>query len=151
MADAISEVNPDRYGQLLAVVRPGIIETPEEHERLIAEAEKLVEKGDRLLPEEEKLLALLTLLIEAFEAGFYDEEDDEDADENAGSGHRPAEPHETLGRLVETRGLELSDLSDVFGNPHAAREAIAGRRPISRGQARQLSRFFQVPEKLFLK
>ena len=151
MADAFPVIDSDRYGQLLAAVRPGIIEKPEEHERLIAEAEKLVEKGDHIGPEEEKLLALLTLLIEAYEAGFYDEED-EDADEPpATNAHRVAEPHETLGRLLETRGLELADVADVFGNPHAAREVLEGRRPISRGQAKQLSQYFQVPVKLFLK
>ena len=144
-------VNPHRYGELLAAVRPGIIETPEEHERLIAEAEKLVEKSDRLEAEEEKLLALLTLLIEAYEVGLYDENDDDEAEELNGKGHRVAEPHETLGRLLESRGLQLADVADVFGNPQAAREALSGRLPISRGQAKQLSQYFQVPVKLFLK
>ena len=150
MADAFPAVDPQRYGQLLAAVQPGIIETPEEHERLIAEAEKLVEKGDRLGLEEEKLLALLTLLIEAYEAGFYDEEDEEGVEETV-SARPTAEPHETLGRLLESRGLELADVSDVFGNPHAARDALAGKREISRGQAKQLAQYFQVPVKLFLK
>ena len=151
MADAFPAVNPHRYGQLLAAVRPGIIETPEEHERLIAEAEKLVEQGERLGPEEEKLLALLTLLIEAYEAGLYDEEDEDEGEELESPVHRLAEPHETLCRLLESRGLQLSDVADVFGNPHAAREVLTGRRPISRGQAKQLSQYFQVPVKLFLK
>jgi len=53
--------------------------------------------------------------------------------------------------LLETRGLALSDLNDVFGNPHSAREALEGRRAISRGQAKELSKLFQVPVKIFLK
>lgn len=150
MADAFA-VDPDRYGQLLAAVRPGIIETPEEHERLIGEAEKLVERGEHLPPEEEKLLALLTLLIEAYEAGFYDEEEEEEPEEALASAHRTAEPHETLGRLLENRGLGIADVIDIFGNPQVAGESLAGRRPISRGQAKQLAQYFQVPVKLFLK
>ena len=47
-----------RYGELLAEHRPRLIETPDEHERLLTLAESLMEKGDNLSPEEEHLLAL---------------------------------------------------------------------------------------------
>jgi antitoxin component HigA of HigAB toxin-antitoxin module len=146
VADSSPAIDAELYGRLLAVVQPGLIETPEEHERLIAVAERLIEKGAELPAEEEKLLALLTLLIEAYEAGFYEEDED---DEEAGETVTPAQPHETLRRLLEARSLELSDVADIFGNPRAAHEALDGRRPISRGQARQLAQLFQVPAKLF--
>ena len=132
-----------KYARLLTEFRPAIIETPEEHDRLLTAAESLMEKGDALDPEEEKLLALLVLVIESFESSV--EEDDEEQEE-------PPElpkPHETLKRLMEVRGLEPTDIADIFGNPHMAREALAGRRPISRGQAKQLSNYFRVPPKLF--
>ncbi len=65
-----------RYGALLAEHRPKLIETPDEHERLLTLAETLMEKGDGLSDEEEHFLALIVLLVEAYEthAGEEDEE-----------------------------------------------------------------------------
>lgn len=137
----------ERYAALLAAARPGVIETPEEHERLLSAAERLMEKGNGLASEEVKLLSLLVFLIEAFEAGL-DEDEGEGDDEPAGKAD-PPEPYETLQRLMQARKLELSDVEHVFGNGHLAREVLAGKRPISRGQARELAKFFQVPAKLF--
>ena len=132
-----------RYGELLAEHRPRLIETPEEHERLLTLAESLMEKGDDLADEEEQLLALIVLLVEAYETHASEEDDIEEEPE--------AEPlpHETLKRLMASKGLELHDIADIFGNPHIAREVLEGQRPISRTQARHLAKFFRVPEKLF--
>ena len=137
----------ERYAALLAAARPCVIETPEEHERLLSAAERLMEKGNGLAPEEVKLLSLLVFLIEAFEA-VLDEDEDEGDDEPAGKADLP-EPYETLQRLMQARTLELSDVEHVFGNGRLAQEVLAGTRPISRGQARELAKFFQVPAKLF--
>ena len=132
-----------RYGEILAEHRPRLIETPEEHERLLTLAESLMEKGDNLTLEEEHLLALTVLLVEAFETHASEDEDEEQEPE--------AEPlpHETLQRLMTSMGIELQDIADMFGNPQIAREVLEGKRPISRTQARHLSKFFRVPEKLF--
>jgi HTH-type transcriptional regulator / antitoxin HigA len=134
-----------RYGELLAEHRPKLIETPEEHERLLTLAESLMEKGGELSHEEEHLLALLVLLVEAYETHAVDEEDEEEPeaiDPNA-------PPHDTLRRLIAANSIEVQDIADIFGNPHIAREVLEGRRPISRAQARNLSKFFRVPDKLF--
>ena len=131
----------EQYGKLLAEFQPRIIESVEEHEQMLTAAEQLMEKGERLTLEEKKVLALLVLLIDAFEAA---EDDDDD--------RAPVElpkPFETLRRLMEARSLSLHDIADVFGNPVAAQEALEGKRPISRGQAKQLSNYFRVPVKLF--
>lgn len=138
--------DPERYAALLAATRPAVIEDLDEHERMLSVAESLMDKGDALTPEEEKLLALIVFLIEAFEAEVEEAENDEEEEEES---HEPAAPHETLRRLLEARGLELTDIADVFGNPHLAREAVEGHRTISRNQAKQLSRYFGVPAKLF--
>jgi len=135
----------ERYAALLAAARPGIIDSPEEHERLLSEAERLMEKGDSLAPEEVKLLSLLVFLVEAFEAGLEEDE----GDEEPGAKVEAPEPYQTLQRLMQARKLGLSDVEHVFGNGHLAREVLAGKRPISRGQARELAKFFQVPAKLF--
>ena len=135
----------DRYAALLATARPGIIDSPHEHERLLNEAESLMEKGNGLAPEEVKLLSLLVFLIETYEAGLEEAEGEDDPAFIA----NPPEPYETLQRLLQARQLELSDVEHVFGNSHLAREVLTGKRPISRGQARELAKFFQVPPKLF--
>ncbi|HBY60492.1 MAG TPA: transcriptional regulator [Solibacterales bacterium] len=140
-----SPIDSDRYADLLARARPGIIEDGEEHDRLLGLAEELMEKGEELSAEEEKLLALLVFLIEAFESSIEEDEDDE---EDAAA--PPPAPHETLQRMMQGRGLALEDVAAIFGNPHLAREAVEGRRAISKGQAKQLGRFFQMPPKLFL-
>ncbi len=136
-------VNEKQYAELLAQTRPGVIETPQEHERLLDVAERLMEKGDKLAPEEIKLLGLLVFLIESFEAGG-----DADSDELEVDAEPPA-PHETLQRLLAARGLALSDVEHLLGNVYLAREVLAGKRPISKGQAKELGKFFQVPPKLF--
>jgi len=66
----IANVDDDRYGALLATVRPGVITNDAELERLTEVVDRLVTKGikeNHLSPEEEKLLALLTRLIEDYE------------------------------------------------------------------------------------
>jgi HTH-type transcriptional regulator / antitoxin HigA len=132
-----------RYGELLAEHRPRLIETPDEHERLLTLAEAMMEKGDDLAPEEEQLLALLVLLVEAYETHASDEDE---ADEEPEA--EPL-PHQSLQRLMTSKGFDLQDIADIFGNPHIAREVLEGQRPISRTQARHLAKFFRVPEKLF--
>lgn len=142
MAD--SPIDSALYGRLLTWAQPGIIESPEEHERLLGIAEGLMEKGDSMSPEEAKLLALVVLLIEAYEGGAEAAQDNEGTEP-----HRPPQPHETLERLMKARGLELTDIADLFGNPHNAAEVLKGNRSISRNEAKQLGRFFQVPPQLF--
>lgn len=137
----------ERYGQLLAEARPVVIETPEEHDRMLTVAEGLMEKGEHLSAEEERLLALVVLLIEAFEQTIEAEEDDDEETETA---PEPPKPYETLRRLMEARGLDEMDVADLFGSPHALREILAGRREISKGQAKALAKYFRTPEKLFL-
>jgi antitoxin component HigA of HigAB toxin-antitoxin module len=134
-----------RYGELLAEHRPKLIETTEEHERLLTLAETMMEKGDALSHEEEHLLALLVLLVEAYETHAVDEEEEQEPEAIDPS----AQPHDTLKRLMAANRIEVQDIADIFGNPHLAREVLDGRRPISRAQARNLSKFFRVPDKLF--
>lgn len=134
-----------RYGDLLKEIRPRIIETPEEHERLLSIAEKMMEKGETLSAEERELLALLVLLIEAFESNVLDEEDGEEEEE----AEEPPLPHIVLQRLMESQGVEFEDVVPIFGNPQVAREVLDGNHPISRGQAKELGHYFRVPPKLF--
>lgn len=66
----IANVDEHKYGNLLAATRPRVITDDAELERLTQEVNRLVTKGIRdnqLSPEEEKLLGLLTRLIEDYE------------------------------------------------------------------------------------
>ena len=66
----IANVDEHKYGNLLAATRPRVITDDAELERLTEEVNRLVTKGikeDSLSPEEEKLLGLLTRLIEDYE------------------------------------------------------------------------------------
>jgi HTH-type transcriptional regulator/antitoxin HigA len=137
-------MDEQRYGALLADARPRIIETAEEHERLLALAESLMEKGDDLPEEEEKLLALIVLLIEAYEVTSAG-----DNEEEQGESDEPPPPHITLQRLMYSHDVKLDDVAHVFGNPHLAREIIDGKRAISKRQAKELGKFFRVPARLF--
>lgn len=58
-------------------------------------------------------------------------------------------PHETLKRLMESRGWEDLVLNDIFGNPRLVSEALAGKKAITKGQAKALGKLFRVPPKLF--
>jgi HTH-type transcriptional regulator/antitoxin HigA len=142
--DGASEMDESRYGDLLKEIRPRIIETEDEHDRLLTLAEGLMEKGDKLSEEEREALGLIVLLIEAFESTVEDEESEDDGEDEG-----PPAPHVALARLMQSHRVELEDIAPIFGNPHLAREALDGKRPISRGQAKELGRYFRVPPKLF--
>jgi HTH-type transcriptional regulator/antitoxin HigA len=136
-------MDEERYGELLKQIRPRIIDSPEEHERLLVAAEGLMDKGEALSAEEREVLALIVLLIEAFEAHVMDDDGTEEEEDG------PPPPHVALQRLLQGHELNLDDVVPIFGNPHAAQEAIEGKRPITRGQAKELGKYFRVPPKLF--
>lgn len=136
-----------RYSELLAHARPRVIETPEEHDRMLTLAEELMDKGDAISAEEQKVLELLVLLIKLFDDAVVEEGIEEEQDDKPAALPRP---HETLQRLMQARGWDPSLLSDVFGNPHVVTLVLSGKRAISKGQAKALARMFNVPLKLFV-
>lgn len=138
-------MNEERYGELLKEIRPRLIDSAEEHERLLTVAESLMEKGEKLTEEEREALALVVLLIEAFETQIM--EDDGEAEEPEEE-EAPA-PHVALQRLMSSHQLDLGDIAPIFGTPRQAQEVLDGKRQISRNQAKELGRYFSVPPKLF--
>ena len=100
MKNSVLEVDPKRYGRLLARKLPAVIRTEEENERLIAELEQLDRRYEELPPEEREYSELLTVLIEAFEDANY-------ALEGSTSGSR-------LRSLMEEHGLRQRDLLYVL-------------------------------------
>jgi HTH-type transcriptional regulator/antitoxin HigA len=136
MKTSVLELNPQRYGRLLARKLPTIIRTEEENERLLAELEELDRRHDELTPEEREYSDLLTVLIEAFEDAIYILEG--------------STPDSRLRSLMEEHGLRQRDLLDVFGSRGIASEVVSGKRAISKMQAKKLAKLFHVPADLFL-
>ncbi|MBC7910229.1 MAG: helix-turn-helix domain-containing protein [Pyrinomonadaceae bacterium] len=130
------EINPARYKKLLSRVMPVVIQTEEDNDRMLAEAEKLMAKGENLSPEEDAILRLMAKLIQDFEEKFYQPRD--------------VTPLEMLHHLMEARGLKQSDLLEVFGSKGIASEVINGKRSISKTQAKALAKFFGVSADLFI-
>ena len=67
MSTALSTINSQKYGKLLARVRPTVIRSEEENDRVLALVEQLSARGDTLTPEEGELLRLLGRLVADFE------------------------------------------------------------------------------------
>lgn len=133
---AVRKIDPVRYRRLVSRSMPVVIETEEENARILAIVEKLMQKGEKLSAEEEKLLKLLARLVEDFEERFY----------------RPSEatPLEVLHHLMEMRGVKQSHLWEVFGSKGIASEVLNGKRGISKTHARALANYFHVPADLFV-
>ena len=136
MKNSVPEVDPKRYGRLLARKLPAVIRTEEENARLIAALEDLDRRDDELSPEEREYSELLTVLIEAFEEGNYALE--------------VSTPDSRLRSLMEEHGLRQRDLLDVFGSSGIASEVVSGKRAISKTQAKKLAGIFHVPADLFI-
>lgn len=136
MISVVSEFNPQQYGKLLAKVRPRVIRTAEENDRVLTLVEQLMAKGKSLTLEEGELLKLLGQLIADFEEEFYHLED--------------AAPHEVLRELMDARGLKQGDVGQLLGSKGRVSEVINGKRAISKAQAKALAEFFHVSAELFI-
>ena len=138
MGTLTESIDVKRYGRLLARTVPRVIATEEESERALAIVESLMEKGERsLTPEEDALLDLLTNLIRDYEARAYPRRE-------------KSKPHEMVVFLLEQRGLAAKDLWRVIGSTGRVSEIVAGKRPISKDQAKKLAEFFHVGVGLFI-
>jgi HTH-type transcriptional regulator/antitoxin HigA len=136
MSRAPRKIDSARYKRLLSQTMPVVIETEDENERMLATVEKLMDKGENLSPEEEKLLKLFAKLIEDFEERYYNPKD--------------AEPLEVLQHLMDSRGIKQTQLWEVFGSKGIASEVLNGKRGISKTHARALANYFHVSADLFI-
>jgi len=131
-----TDINPQTYRRLLGRVLPQAIKTDGECERLLAEVDKLMSKGDPLSPEEGALLDLLVVLIEAYEDKHYP---------------MPlSSPHTKVKTLMEERGLRQADLVPVLGSKSRVSELLSSKRAPSKAQAKALAEFFGVPIEWFI-
>lgn len=125
-----------KYGRLLARTVPAVIRSDAECRRVESEIAKLLRKGERLRPEEKRLLDLLSALVERYE----DETEDFPA----------SPPHRILQFLMEQNELKQIELVKVFGSSGRVSEVVNGKRGISKAQAKALGEFFKVSPELFI-
>lgn len=136
MTVTVERLDERAYGRLLAKALPRVIKSEGENEQMLARIEKLIDKGERILPEDLALLELMTQLVEAFEERAYPVGD--------------APPHRVLQHLMEARDLKQSDLANVIGGRGRVSEIVNGKRSISKEQAKRLAEFFNVTADLFI-
>ena len=136
MSRAARKIDATRYKRLLFQTMPVVIETEKENERMLSVVEKLMEKGEALSPEEEKLLKLFARLVQDFEQRYYHPKE--------------ATPLEVLRHLMEAGSVKPSQLWEVFGSKGVASEVLNGRRGISKTQAKGLANYFHVSADLFI-
>ncbi|MEY3066282.1 MAG: hypothetical protein RLZZ532_3074 [Cyanobacteriota bacterium] len=123
------------YSNLLAEIRPQVIETEEEYDRILAIVERLT-FSKTLTPEERVLLKLLVQLIETYESEMYP------IDEST--------PDQILQHLMEVTGTCEGDLVGVIGASDVVSDVVNNKRSISKTQAQALADYFQVSINLFI-
>src|SRR5215510_4856299 len=132
-----TKLNPAKYGRLLAETLPAVIANESEYDRVVSLMNKLaVIPDDRITPEQEQLLDLLTLLIETYDEEHYQIPD--------------AAPHEAIQLLMQERGLRNKDLEPALGSRGVTSEVISGKRKPSKTQVKKLAEFFGVAPAVFI-
>jgi HTH-type transcriptional regulator/antitoxin HigA len=129
-------IDDRKYARVLAKVLPRVITTGKEHERMLAEVEKLMDQGERRTTEEDAALDLMVRLIQD-----YEEENHPLPDPS---------PIEMLAYLMEQRGLKQADLVPIFKSRGYVSDVLNGKRAISKALAKQLAAFFHVSVNLFI-
>ncbi len=125
-----------KYGNLLMTALPQVIETKKELERVEDIIGNLLKKGESISPEEDKLLDLLSNLVEEYEEEHFL--------------FPKVPPGEIVKFLIEQNDLKQNDLLDVFGSSGITSEVVNGKRSISKAQAKKLADFFKVSVELFI-
>ena len=129
-------IDEKKYARVLAKVLPRVIGSHREHERMLAEVETLMDRGERRSREEDTALDLMVRLIQDYEREHHPLAD--------------SSPSEMLAYLMEKRGLRQVDLVPIIKSRGYVSDIINGKRAISKAHARQLAEFFKVSADLFI-
>ena len=127
----------DVYKQLLAEVRPQVIETDAQYDQLSGRLSELVRKGRTRTTDETRLMKLLGLLVQ-------------DYDHRNSLPPAGMTPQEALHYLMEHSGKTAADLLPIFGQRSHVTEALNATRKISAEQARKLGKLFHVNPGVFI-
>lgn len=122
------------YGKLLSQLQPEVVRTDQQHQIYLQKLEQLT-GTERLTPAEEKVLALLTVLVEEYEDKNYPIPD--------------AAPVDIIRHLMEANNLRQKDLADVFGTESIVSDVLNGKRELAKEHIRRLSARFHVSPAVF--
>jgi HTH-type transcriptional regulator/antitoxin HigA len=122
------------YGALLLKEKPEVITGERQNQRYIEKLESLTGR-ESVTSAEEKLIALLTVLIEEYEAQQHSVPE--------------ATPLAVVRHLIEAHDLRQKDLVDVFGTESIVSDVLNGKRDLSKEHIRRLSARFHVSPALF--
>lgn len=128
--------NKEVYGQLLLDVLPVSIDSDQEYDRIEAIFNNLWNKK-KLTPEEEKLFQLLADLLEDYGKKVVGE-------------IPPLPPRELLASLMKDNGLRQTDMTEIFGTQSVVSEVLAGKREITKRQAKALADKFAMRIEAFI-
>lgn len=122
------------YGALLSKRKPEVVHDEQSNQAYIQQLEELTSTANAS-PAEEKLIQLLTVLVEDYENRYH-------AVPNAG-------PLDILRHLMEAHELRQKDLIDVFGAESTVSDVLNGKRDITKAQIRRWSNRFHVSPSVF--
>lgn len=122
------------YGKLLSKTKPEVVRNEEQNRLYIRQLEDLTSRK-RVSAAEEKLIALLTVLVEEYEEKHYPV---------PGAG-----PLDIIRHLMEAHNLRQKDLADVFGAESIVSEVLNGKRDLAKEHIRRLSARFHVSPSVF--
>jgi HTH-type transcriptional regulator/antitoxin HigA len=131
--DSLQLEDPE-YDRLLHKIQPRVPTILEENERLLAEVEKLMSKGeDNLTPAGDSMLGTLFSLVRAYEERSFPQ--------------TKSTPAEMLEFLMEQNQLSSADLPLPANR---VSEILSGKRAVSKEQAKRLGAFFHISPAAFI-
>ncbi len=122
------------YGELLSETHPEVVRNDEQNELYVRKLEELTGR-DRVTAAEEKLIALLTVLVEEYEDKAYPVPQ--------------AGPVDVVRHLMQEHNLRQKDLVDVFGTESIVSDVLKGKRELAKEHIRRLSARFHVSPAVF--
>jgi HTH-type transcriptional regulator/antitoxin HigA len=122
------------YGKLLSQTMPEVVSGDQQHQLYIEQLEKLTGQAV-VTPAEEKLINLLTVLIEDYEARNFPVPE--------------AAPLAIVRHLMDAHRLRQKDLVDVFGTESIVSDVLNGKRDLTKEHIRRLSHRFHVSPSVF--
>ena len=122
------------YAALLSETKPEVVRDEKQNQAYVRLLEKLTSKKS-VTRAEEKLIELLAVLIEDFEAKHYPVLD--------------ATPIAIIRHLMEAHGLRQKDLVSIFGTESIASEVLHGKRELTKEHIKRLSARFGVSPAVF--
>jgi len=122
------------YAALLSEVRPEVIHDEEQNQACIRRLEELTSKKS-VTRAEEKLIELLAVLIEDFEAREYPVPE--------------AGPLDIIRHLMEAHQLRQKDMVDIFGTESIVSDVLNGKRDLTKAHIKKLSARFGVSPAVF--